>query len=763
VFLFYACQLQGNPKVEDKITRSDKIPGKEDMFLSFNKHRTLLIIYGSQDPATEAAYLTWAEKLKERLGNGRRPLKVLIQSDKTYKPEQWKELPGFLIGTPSSNKLLARIGSQLPFDQKQQSFELDGKRFDQEDEAFQLSFYPNPDSIWTPLNVISGNSEAAVLKLLEQLTNRRRFSLFNSLPYQIYQGNKRIALGDFDDSWNIDPDISWYFDPDPSAVFQQKGVALYYQSLAPTEAETQKTGERIINSLAKVQEFLNPEKELPELSVIVYGSPEVMGMMKDEMKEYMLDEEVNTIHKLAHPYFPDPQCEGEITWATRHLIGKAFHPVFEKGLSIFFCENWQRKGYQYWAANLFRSGDILSIEELLYAEYGDYTSPLQIGALSASLVSFLLQEWGKENFLQNYQTWKPDKGDLRNLDKKWKQYQKEQAQLFPASQRIVKLPAYLKGMTFAHEGYSVYNGFGSSLAKKSLEEISKHHANMVSIVPYSGTREIHKPMPFRISSSAGSENDVSVVFASKAAQELGMVSMMKPQIYFGGSWPGDLEMKNKEDWNMFFAHYRRWILHYTLLAEIHEFDMLCIGTEFVKATQAHPEIWKGLVVDMRKIFSGKITYAANWGEEIEKFSPLFSAQLDLLGVDCYYPLSKKDKANDKELQKGFAETMKKLKQISNKHEKPMIFTEIGFRSVPQAWKQPHAEAVDDQATEEDQARCYQVVLEAMKGQDWQVGMAWWKWPSYMTYGSRSPQSFSPAGKLAAQVLKEYYGNPEIWE
>lgn len=748
--LLQACQLQGTPQSEDRD------PGKEDMFRSFNTHRSLLIIYGTQDPQTKQAYLSAAEKIKQRLSRGRRPLTVEIQDDENYQMDRWKELPGFLIGTPQSNKLLARVVQHLPLKQTKEGFSWQDKSFTAEDQAYQLSFYPNPDSIWTPLSVVSGNSDKAVLSLLENMTGRRRFNLWNSLPVQIYEARKRIALGDFDKQWQIDEELSWYFDPNPPVVFQEKGVSLSEHLLNKSKEELVEAGNSCVTAFEKVSTFLSLDKPLPAVSVFLYGSPEILGMMKNEMQEYVLED--SSIHKLIHPYFPMHGAEAENVWAIKQLLGKPSQAFFEKGLAIHLTDHWKGKGYPYWSAKLYRSGDWQSLEELLRPEYGDYESPLVQGSLSASVVAFLLKEWGKEVFLEKYSTWNPTSGELRKLNKKWVNYLKESANVHLSQEREVELPQYLKGMTFAHEGYSVYNGFGSTLAKNSLAEIREHNVNMVSIVPYSGTREIHKPVPFRLSRGAGGENDVSVVFASKAAQELGMKTMMKPQIYFGGSWPGDVEMQNKEDWEMFFKHYRRWILHYALLAEIHEFDLLCLGTEFVHASIQHPEVWKKLAIDMRKIFSGKITYAANWGSEIEQISSDFAQELDFIGVDCYYPLSKKEGASDKDLRKGFADTMKKLEKISKANKKPIIFTEVGFRSIPMPWKQPHAEAPDDQALQKDQARCYRVVLEAMKDQDWQRGLIWWKWPSYMNYGNRSPRSFSPAGKEAAKVLKEYYGS-----
>ena len=52
---------------------------------------------------------------------------------------------------------------------------------------------------------------------------------------------------------------------------------------------------------------------------------------------------------------------------------------------------------------------------------------------------------------------------------------------------------------------------------------------------------------------------------------------------------------------------------YARLAEELHLDMLCIGAEFVVATQSKfTARWKTLIADVRNSFSGRLVYAANW-------------------------------------------------------------------------------------------------------------------------------------------------------
>ena len=146
----------------------------------------------------------------------------------------------------------------------------------------------------------------------------------------------------------------------------------------------------------------------------------------------------------------------------------------------------------------------------------------------------------------------------------------------------------------------------------------------------------------------GDENDESVINVIYGARQLGMQSLLKPQVWLSrGSWSGFVEMDSPEEWERFFDYYYRWIRHYALLAEIHEVEALSIGVEFGKATLGHEEEWKKIFRKIRGIYGGQLTYCANWGEEFENLS--FWDELDFIGLNCYYPPQQKRSAFQKRI------------------------------------------------------------------------------------------------------------------
>jgi len=273
-------------------------------------------------------------------------------------------------------------------------------------------------------------------------------------------------------------------------------------------------------------------------------------------------------------------------------------------------------------------------------------------------------------------------------------------------------------------------------------------------VPYSWMGNPQIPSNFRFSQRAGSENDQSVINTIYCAKEQGLYTLLKPHVWISNSWPGEVDMPTDQHWDLFFDYYFQWISHYALLAEMYEVDVLCIGVEFSIATLGQERQWRDLIDKLRKIYSGNITYAANWGDEFEQIT--FWDQLDFIGLNCYYPLSNKNKSNQIELEQGFMSVLEKISKVKSKYNKPLLITEIGFRSVDSPWMSPHEEAGNKTFNEEDQATAYSAVFKALEQKPVIDGIFWWKWPTNLEPGYWPDRRFIPYDKKSQQVIGHWF-------
>lgn len=318
------------------------------------------------------------------------------------------------------------------------------------------------------------------------------------------------------------------------------------------------------------------------------------------------------------------------------------------------------------------------------------------------------------------------------------------------------LPAFQRGVTLAHEGFRSNEGYGSGAAFQQLVRLKKLGANSVTLVPYGFTRA---PEETDVRWTGTDETDDRVARTIREARRLGLATVLKPQLWTRGRWTGEIAFTDRAAFRLWMASYRGFILHYARLAELERADLLVIGTELGGLTLPGPSglsgetEWRALIREVRKVYSGPLTYAANWGREFETLG--FWDELDFLGVNFYYPLAapgEQPRAGSPRLK----ELGRMLEGMSRKHRKPVLFTEVGYAASAAAAAEPWKEetAPLDPAM---QARCYEVVFQSFYRERWLAGLYWWKWPS-PGRGSAEDPSFSPLGKPALQVLERWYGN-----
>lgn len=231
-----------------------------------------------------------------------------------------------------------------------------------------------------------------------------------------------------------------------------------------------------------------------------------------------------------------------------------------------------------------------------------------------------------------------------------------------------------------------------------------------------------------------------------------IMNMLKPHLWVRDSWPGEIEMNNEADWKRWFTDYTHFILDYARMAEAHFIPMLCIGTE-LERTSHREEEWRNIIHRIRKVYSGKLVYAANF-TEFEKVK--FWDELDYIGVQAYFPLSSKENPTLKDLKSGWNKSLTKIDQVVKTFHKPVIFTEIGYCNTVDAAKEPWVwpnERKEVALSEDVQALCYEAFFETAWKRSWMAGVFFWKW--YPDGRHRNPD-FTPQGKKAEQIMTAYF-------
>ncbi len=315
---------------------------------------------------------------------------------------------------------------------------------------------------------------------------------------------------------------------------------------------------------------------------------------------------------------------------------------------------------------------------------------------------------------------------------------------------------FQRGVCYAHVwrgGGDV--GYGSPTSQKTLERLKKLGVDWISLTPF-GFMESTRAVEIRVAGGHGGESDERMRLEVAHAHALGVKVALKPHLWIRhGEWQGDLQFASDDAWRAWFKSYRAFILRYAELAERDHYDMLVIGTELKSATACDPECWRALIAELRAVYHGPMTYAANW-DEAERV-PFWSA-LDFIGVDAYAPIATRSGAKEPELCLAWTQLARSLEALSKRTGKRVILTELGYRATRDAAMAPATWPESDQHPQFDgahQASCFRAAFSTLWGQRWLAGVYVWKWFTD-SRDEQGPTDFSPADKPAEAVIGEYY-------
>ena len=311
---------------------------------------------------------------------------------------------------------------------------------------------------------------------------------------------------------------------------------------------------------------------------------------------------------------------------------------------------------------------------------------------------------------------------------------------------------------------------------ENLATLADKNVNWISQTPFGWQRGHDNP---EIGMNNGKdwvwwgERDLGLKKTTEFAQANGIKTILKPHIWLRddqGKWRGEIKMKSEEDWQKWFAHYTEFILHYARLAEEANMEMLCIGTELHQTCVEREADWRQLISKVREVYSGPLTYAANFSDEYQDVS--FWDDLDYIGVQAYFPLTDALEPDIEALREGWKEPIEALRKFSNRYEKPILFTEVGYKSTNDAgitpWEWPQRISQEEREeiySEETQARCYEALFAEVMDEPWLAGVHLWKWyPRYDILKERNEKrmrnyfniDFTPQKKAAEQVMTDWF-------
>lgn len=295
--------------------------------------------------------------------------------------------------------------------------------------------------------------------------------------------------------------------------------------------------------------------------------------------------------------------------------------------------------------------------------------------------------------------------------------------------------------------------------QEHIDPVVAVNANYAAVMPFGFIRSLSAPsVVFNTERQWFGETRTGAKQYAQKLQQNGIKVMVKPQIWvWRGEFTGKIAMENEADWQTLEKTYLDFILTYAEMAEEVKASLFCIGTELEQFVKQRPQFWDDLITKVKERYSGKLTYAANWDEYTR--TP-FWEQLDYIGVDAYFPLSESKNPSKVEMSTAWQKWKVQLKDIANHTNKPLLFTEFGYRSMDFTAKKPWL--VDRNQMEvnlQAQAEATQVIFDEFWKEDWFAGGFVWKWfIHHKRSGGAGDNRFTPQNKPAETVIKKFYGD-----
>lgn len=341
----------------------------------------------------------------------------------------------------------------------------------------------------------------------------------------------------------------------------------------------------------------------------------------------------------------------------------------------------------------------------------------------------------------------------------------------------------LKGFNYV----SYYNGgYGNA---DSLPALVGANANAVALAFEYGIDVQHSAV---YADSAYTDSLTVLAATIVEARNRGLSVMVRPLIDFLD--PAKIGTYQVGDWRSyynptnpaaFFASYKTMIVNVAQVAQANGAAILCIGVELDQLTgPTFLSYWTDIIASVRNVFSGKLTYAANWNNNVSPWQGQhgltagtgnlatqvsFWSELDYLGIDCYAPISDAASPSLADLIAGWTQVpsdttakavtgnqslISYFQSVATQTGKPLVFTELGYESASDAARQPWGTSnnVYDPALQE--------ILYAAFFDAWQqsgngslIGVYFWNWdPNAAEVGPGNGANFSPQGQPAQTVV-----------
>ncbi len=322
----------------------------------------------------------------------------------------------------------------------------------------------------------------------------------------------------------------------------------------------------------------------------------------------------------------------------------------------------------------------------------------------------------------------------------------------------------VRGITVGpiENGYHPGVGYGTPAFDRTLDEVRAMGGEWIALTPFGRVGDLGGLGVDTTFEAPHEANRAAIARAVDHAHARGLRVFLVPHLWVeSGEWRAQIDPKSDAGWAAWAKSYAAFVLEWARLAEEHHVDLFSAGVELRSwVTTARAPSFSALLREIRAVYKGLVTYSANWDDVGDT---VILGDLDVIGINAFYPLAEKNGAKLHELREGGARVREKVHALAEAWQKPVLFTEIGYTTRPdpavRPWEWPDKMA-DVHVDEVAQAEAYHGLVASLLDEPDFAGFFVWRVYSDPDDVSQEAEwGFSPRGKLAELVVRDAFAAP----
>ena len=318
-----------------------------------------------------------------------------------------------------------------------------------------------------------------------------------------------------------------------------------------------------------------------------------------------------------------------------------------------------------------------------------------------------------------------------------------------------------RGMTVGpiENGYHRGVGYGSWAFDRTLVECTQIDAGWIAITPFGRVSDLKGRGIDLTFEAPFAQNRADIKRAIVMAHARGLKVMLVPHLWVeSGEWRAKIDPGTDDGWRKWAESYRAFVRTWAAVAEETHAEMFSAGVELRSwVTSGRAPSFGAILRELRSVYHGILTYSANW-DDVDQ--TVILGDLDVIGINAFYPLAAKDGAGEADLLAGAEKVRARVHDLAETWGRPVLFTEIGYTTRPdpaiRPWEWPDtmkAVKVDETA----QAIAYRALIAPLLDEPSFAGFFVWRIYSDPDDVSQEAEwGFSPRGQNAELVVRDAF-------